>query len=280
MPGTVRSFDFSSVTFNLQAKDAFAFPAFLTGNIFRGALGSFLQSANPGAYSALFGSPTLSEERPATTTPRPFVLRCRNLDGCRYSPGEVFSFHLHLFLFESQLLEALTAAVDAMGHKGFGPTRSRAILLLPPVQRHRSLHLDEPVEQANLVRIHFHTPTELKRRAEIREPCQFSLLIEHITRRLERLSAQYGAGSLALDDNTLRKQTDAVLLRSANLQYVEVSRRGSRHGQTHPMGGFVGSADYSGDLTPFMRLLQAASAAGVGRHTVWGNGEISTERLG
>jgi CRISPR-associated endoribonuclease Cas6 len=278
LSGTARSFDFYSITFQFQAEDHFAFPPFLTGNIFRGALGSFLRSANPGAYGALFGR-AASDASLRTTLPRPFVLRCRNLDGRSYSPGEVFSLHLNLFLSDLQLLEALTAAATAMGNKGFGPMRSRAALLLPPQHRHYSLGMDDPVEPAHAIRIHFHTPTEFKTDGEVTEPCHFPLLIQQIVRRLEHLSALYSSGALTLGSEALRKQADAIQLRSANLRRVDVSRRGSRLGQTHPIGGFVGAAEYSGDLTPFIRLLVAASFTGVGRHTVWGNGEISTETL-
>jgi hypothetical protein len=36
----------------------------------------------------------------------------------------------------------------------------------------------------------------------------------------------------------------------------------------------VGSAEYEGDLAEFVPYLRAARWAGVGRQTVWGNGEI------
>lgn len=274
MSRAVRTFDFYSVRFQFQAEDPFAFPPFLTGNIFRGALGSFLRSANAGAYSVLFG-----DFASKATPPRPLVLRCRNLDGRQYAPGEIFAFHLNLFLPELQLVEPLTAALTAMSRKGFGPMRGRATLLLPPQQVHHSLPLDGSAEPVSAVRIQFRTPTELKSDGEVTEPLQFPVLIDNVVRRVERLSALYGSGALDLDAKTLHKQAEAVLLTSANLQQVEVSRRGSRLGQTHPIGGFIGSAEYSGDLTPFLRLLEAASFTGVGRHTVWGNGEISTERL-
>jgi hypothetical protein len=36
----------------------------------------------------------------------------------------------------------------------------------------------------------------------------------------------------------------------------------------------MGSADYEGDLAEFLPFLEAARWTGVGRQTVWGNGEI------
>jgi hypothetical protein len=279
LSGSVRVFEFFSVSFYFRARDPFAFPAFLTGNVFRGALGSFLQSANPSAYRILFG-PAASDASVGTTPPRPFVLRCRTLEGRSYSPGETFPFQLNLFLPDLHLLEALSAALTAMGDAGFGPTRRRATLQLPPVHARHSLRLNGPFEPTREIRVHFQTPTEVKNDGEVSAPGSFPVLLGQVYGRLNRLSTLYGSGALGLDRSSLMKQAGSVLLSTANLNRVEVSRRGTRFGQTHPIGGFVGSVDYSGDLDRFLPLLEAAAFTGVGRHTVWGNGEISTERLG
>jgi CRISPR/Cas system endoribonuclease Cas6 (RAMP superfamily) len=54
-------------------------------------------------------------------------------------------------------------------------------------------------------------------------------------------------------------------------------RRSSRTGQSHGIGGFVGWAEYQGELSEFLPILQAAQWTGVGRHCVWGNGELRVE---
>jgi hypothetical protein len=274
--GSAGFFEFFSVTFRFRARDSFAFPAFLTGNVFRGALGSFLRSANPSAYHVLFGS----AEPDGTTPPRPFALRCRNLDGGNYSTGEIFSVQLNLFLPNLELLASLTAAFTAMGDSGFGPTRSRAALMSGPDHIRHVIRLDEPFEQAREIKVHFQTPTELKSNGEVGAPGSFSVLFARAYERLYRLTTRYGFGNVAVSRKAFREQAGSVVLRSANLQPVEVSRRGTRLGQTHPVGGFIGFVQYSGDLGPFLPVLRAASFTGIGRHTVWGNGEISTEKLG
>jgi hypothetical protein len=207
------------------------------------------------------------------------VLRCRNLEGNTYRPGEIFSLHLNLFLSDLELLDPLVAALTAMSEAGFGPTRSHATLLLPPEHMKHSLPLEPAAEPIRAIRIHFHTPTELKSHGIITEPSEFPVLLAQLCARLNRLSTLYAATELALDGSLLKRRADSVALRSTNFRRVEISRRGTRSGQIHPIGGFIGCADYSGDLTPFVPLLKAAAFTGVGRHTVWGNGEISTERL-
>jgi hypothetical protein len=59
------------------------------------------------------------------------------------------------------------------------------------------------------------------------------------------------------------------------IQHVDIVRRSSRTGQIHPIGGFVGDAEYEGELTEFVPVLSAAQWTGVGRQTVWGKGAIA-----
>jgi hypothetical protein len=63
------------------------------------------------------------------------------------------------------------------------------------------------------------------------------------------------------------------------LQRVAVERRSSRTGQRHGIGGFIGIAEYEGDLAEFLPYLEAAHWTGVGRHCTWGNGQITTKIL-
>ena len=42
------------------------------------------------------------------------------------------------------------------------------------------------------------------------------------------------------------------------------------------IGGFIGTAEYEGPVAEFLPILRAARWTGVGRHCVWGNGEIVT----
>ena len=44
-------------------------------------------------------------------------------------------------------------------------------------------------------------------------------------------------------------------------------RRSGRTGQTHPLAGFTGWAEYEGDLAEFLPYLRAAFWTGVGRET-------------
>ena len=58
------------------------------------------------------------------------------------------------------------------------------------------------------------------------------------------------------------------------VQHVAIERRSSRTRQVHPIGGFIGFAEYEGALGEFLPVLKAAEYTGIGRQTVWGKGEV------
>jgi hypothetical protein len=60
----------------------------------------------------------------------------------------------------------------------------------------------------------------------------------------------------------------------SELRQVEAVRRSSRTGKVHGIGGFVGVAEYEGDLSEFLPYLEAAQWTGIGRQCVWGKGEL------
>ena len=66
----------------------------------------------------------------------------------------------------------------------------------------------------------------------------------------------------------------AVRMVRCEVQRTEVERLSSRTGQRHSLGGFVGEAEYEGELGEFVGYLRLGKWVGVGRQTVWGKGEV------
>ena len=66
----------------------------------------------------------------------------------------------------------------------------------------------------------------------------------------------------------------AVRMTRCDLTHARAERLSSRTGQRHPLGGFVGEAEYEGELGEFVSYLKLGKWVGVGRQTVWGKGEI------
>jgi hypothetical protein len=131
--------------------------------------------------------------------------------------------------------------------------------------------LPAPVRTAT---VRFVTPTELKTEDGIAARPEFPALYGRARDRVSTLRGLYGRGPLPLDFREAGERAAHVALVRCNLQYERSHRRSSRTGQVHPLGGFVGTANYEGDLREFLPVLRAASWTGVGRQTVWGKGHI------
>jgi hypothetical protein len=262
------TFDLQACRFHLSARDAIHFPSGLTGNILRGALGSILRkTACEEDYARIF-EPVSAGVGPSglTNWPRPFVIRAAALDGRTVKPDEQFCFSLNLFDTRNPALEHFTRAFGQWADLVSVEQASVAVELSPP---------SVPVSR---IRVEFQTPTELKTDGAVGEP-EFPVLMARARDRVSTLRSLYGAGPLEIDFRGLAERAQSVRTVRCELQRMEVERRSSRTGQRHGIGGFVGFAEYEGDLAEFLPFLEAAHWTGVGRHCAWGNGQIRTEIL-
>lgn len=310
-------FSFYPLRFYFTARDAVVFPPGKAANVLRGALGTvFRRFACPpectGAklcemrescpYARLF-EPTPLQGGPSgfADSPRPFVFRARHLDGATFGPGSPFHFDLNLFTCDGPALAYFVLAFGEIAQQGLGPRRgaltldrvllfdadglaretiySERALQLEAAPEPVTLKLDDCSQTATGVRVHFLTPTELKSGHAVTATPEFAILLARIRDRISTLRGLYGTGPLELDFRAFTQHASAVLLASADIRSVKVSRYSTRTHQTHSLGGFVGSVDYRGDVSPFLAYLRVARFTGVGRHTVWGKGEIDTEIL-
>ncbi len=246
--------------------------------------------------------PTAIAPRPSGLAdwPRPFVFRATHLDGCTIRPGEGFSFDLNLFDMHSPAIAYLVLAFAQLSHEGLGPARGRAdlvevfqrdenggpgvriydgkSLLLQHGPKPLDLSLDPGDDGIDRVRVRFVTPTELKSGQKIVDRPEFGILAARIRDRLSTLRELYDDGPLDIDFRGFGERAAQVRMARCEIEQVDVKRRSSRTGQVHPISGFIGEADYEGELREFIPSLRAARWIGVGRQTVWGKGEISLDR--
>jgi len=169
------------------------------------------------------------------------------------------------------LVEYFRDALARLAAEGLGPGRGRAVLESVEGMDPLRLPLVTQGEPISRVRISFQTPTELKGA----ETPEFGILLARIRDRISTLRALYGAGPLAIDFKAMGERAARVAMTRCDLKHVEAERRSGRTGMRHPLGGFVGEAEYAGDLAEFAPYLEIARWTGVGRQTVWGKGEIA-----
>ncbi len=277
------TFRLSAYRFHFRARDPLSFPAHLAANTLRGWFGLTLRRELPEAYREIF-APRSSVGGPSglADPPRPFVLRASHLDSCTFETGGTFWLGVHLFDRRSRVLEAFETAFGLLATTGLGPRRARADLVkterVDAASRTTgsevAIPLFEPIREVHELRVEFRTPTDLKSNAVSVARPDFGVLFARARDRVSVLSALYGDGPLPIDHRALGDRALAVKMTECAVRRVAASRRSSRTSQTHSIGGLVGTAAYAGDLTEFLPYLEAARYTGVGRHTVWGNGEI------
>lgn len=230
---------------------AIDFPAFGAANLIRGQFGRELFVDRPQLYERLF-SPPRRVEGPSgfKDPPRPYVLRTRHLDQRRFAAGQALEFGIHVFdlglldEFQSDLVE------------------QRRLLL-------------SPSRQAKRLRIGFVSPTELKGA----DGPDFAALLSRLRDRVSSLRGLYGPGDLDLDFRAFGERARSVKMLHSAVEDVDRMRISRRTGQRHSIGGFVGEAEYEGDLSEFLPFLEAGVWTGVGRQTVWGKGELEIRAI-
>jgi hypothetical protein len=303
-------FEFFRIRFHFEAVDAVRFGDGNSANALRGAFGTILRDVactsacnnvehRPDcAYARIFERRAFGPNTPSglADCPRPFVFRTRHLDGRTLAHGEKFYFDIHLFDPHLPLL-CFVDVFRRLATEGLGPGRGRAMLAcieqwdtddqlaaclwngagLAPLGASSVVTLEAEFCAAACVR--FVTPTELKCGEAVVDRPEFSVLFARIRDRLSTLRALYGPGPLEIDFRAMGERAERIKMTLCDLRDEHRMRRSSRTGQVHSLGGFTGEAEYQGDLGEFMPYLRAARWTGVGRHTVWGKGEIAVESL-
>ncbi len=219
-----------------------------SANFFRGVLGAVLHR-DMELYRKCFDPGWASGPSGYRNAPRPFVLRHRERN-------------LELITFSSE------------SHNTF----VHGLLLACPmeIQTAESLTLDAAgKEWSGRARLAFISPTALKSGGAIAEKPEFKILLPRLAERISALGRLYQEWPASLDLSELAHAAARVELLGYEWNPVSGERRQSaRSGHSHDLRGYTGWAEYAGPLGRLMPLLEIGRYTGVGRNTVWGNGEI------
>jgi hypothetical protein len=172
--------------------------------------------------------------------------------------GSRFEFGFHLF---DVSVGGAELAIRAFGEfVDVESVEGREVLRLP---------LDAE-RAASRVRVSFVTPTELKGA----ERPEFGVLFARLRDRISTLRALYQEGPLSIDFKGMAERAARVKMTRCEITHVDAERVSRNTLQRHSLGGFVGFAEYEGELGEFLPYLEIGRYTGVGRQTVWGKGEI------
>jgi len=273
----------------------------------RGALWEVLQTSisDTDLLEALITLETPTAARGANPA-RPFSIRpplegSPAADRC-YAMGESFTFGLSLFGQMVDLYPYVIQSVYQMGQIGVGYGRGQFVLnnalATHPLTGMEQMLLDNgriiaapsvPVTASDVadyvhqipwdvVRLRFLTPTQLTgdNRTLLSTP-QFDRLIARVIERAQNIAQNYASVATPRDTwrelhLSLQKQARGVQMTRCNTRWLDV-RSGSRRTHTaKKISGFVGEAQYSGGLEPFLPWLVWGQSLQVGKNTVKGDG--------
>lgn len=244
------------------------FPAEAAANVLRGGFGAVLKNIagtpdRADAYAKLFAPKSAEGPSGLRDLPRPFVFRASHLNNVTINSGDRFYFDVNLF-------ETSDASVDLF-ERAFGERFGTVNRVegREPVR----LCLAPRLERIDKLRVRFLTPTELKGA----DRPEFGVLFARIRDRISTLRALYGDGPLDIDFKSIGERAACVGMTHCEIRHVDAERTSRSTGQQHSLGGFVGEAEYEGDLREFAPYLEIARWTGVGRQTVWGKGELGWE---
>jgi hypothetical protein len=247
------------------AREALTFPPGAAANRLRGAFGAILHKLE---CTELFEPSSETGPSGLVDQPRPFVFRANHLDGLTIPPGETLHFDFHWFDLRRPSLEIVIRVFREL-------VREAELVEVGGAEAPLQVSLDAAGEHVDRVTIRFETPTELKAGGHAIARPEFRVLVARVRDRISTLRALYDDGPLNINFREFGERAARIHMTRCDIRHVHASRRSSRTGQTHPLGGFVGEAEYEGDLTEFVPYLRAAHWTGVGRQTAWGKGALA-----
>lgn len=258
---------------------------------------------NQCAYGYLFETappPQSARFRKYQDIPRPFVLEPPEQNKTTYLAGEEFAFNLVLIGRAMDYLPYFLFVFRELEKSGLGRGRKegqgrfhlrqmtallpqgREVIAFDPVQGHltevsacfTSEHLLSYAQRLpkTQLTLSFLTPTRIKFEGHLLKDFQFHHLIRALLRRLLGLTYFHCGAELNLDLRGLIQQAQAVEKVHDELRWQEQTRYSSRQRTEMQMGGFVGTATFEGDLTPFLPFLVAGEWVHIGKGCVMGLG--------
>jgi CRISPR-associated endoribonuclease Cas6 len=262
------NFRFYALRLTFLAREALSFPPGAAANRLRGAFGAILHKLE---CAPMFEPSSAKGPSGLNDQPRPFVFRASHLDGLTIAPGETFHFDFHWFDLRRASLEMVLRAFKELA-------REAELVDIRGAHAPLLLCLDPEGTPVQHVTVRFETPTELKAGGQVIERPEFGVLASRVRDRISTLRALYDDGPLTIDFREFGERAEHIRMTRCNIHQVESSRRSARTGQIHSLGGFVGEADYEGDLTEFVPYLRVAQWIGVGRQTAWGKGALAVTK--
>jgi len=257
---TINNLKLTKLTFTLTFTKDTRLPRFI-GNTIRGALGQALYTHYPHVFKQIF------KVESSISVPNPIIISVLYPSKALYTAGETLSFHITLPGIASTFEDSVIGAASHMLNGKLASTQ---------LTRHQQAYSLEWTDEGakhlppceNLM-VNFLTPTEILVNGQPPTQLDFSTFIDRVFTRISGAIDNYTQHeflvpySLVSNKPHIRAQCN---LKPAILQT-----------SNQPILGFIGTVQYSGDLTRYLPYVDLCSQLNVGKKTSRGCGEYSFE---
>jgi CRISPR-associated endoribonuclease Cas6 len=308
MRDVLEKLEFAAFEFVLVPADTIVFPEF-KGNVFRGAVGKTLRNLTCAfkgkncidclirdkcVYSRIFESIHFEGEsilKKVEKAPHPFVLYVPEKYHLEYPVNKKIHFYLVLIGEAIEYISYFILAFEEIGKRGIGknytPFKLDAVLcsgksIYNPLEK--KVNRDFPIlsgkgfmekrQGVQSITIEMETPVRLKFNRKLQKHITFEILTRNLLRRVQLLSALYCGGPPRVDFKGLIEESQKIKVADSKIHWVENTRFSYRQERDISMGGVSGSIEFTGNLDPFLPLLEIGEYLHVGKGTAFGLGKI------
>lgn len=238
---------------------------------------------------------------------RPYVIIPPQEGAHRYQPGEPFSFGMTLFGHIINLLPYIMLSISELETEGLGQrldenTKQRGrfhveqVEVIHPWTQQRqtiytagnplvntpiiSVHVADCLDRATKlnpqsVTLTFLTPLRLVDREHLIKRAELRPLVQRLLERYYALEHYYGNAELTLskeDRDHLLQQAETSTCSSDQTTWQDIRSYSNRQKRATPIGGLIGQATFTGDLTELLPYLLIGELIHIGKNAVKGNG--------
>jgi hypothetical protein len=232
--------------------------------------------------------------------PRPYLIETPLERQTEYEPGEMITVRLKLFGQAVDYAPIFITTFRELGKEGIGTGRrsyrllhaeseglngyTRTVYLDGAEQFHapviftgediRNFSRKVDVERKNRATVFFDTPVRVKWQGRYTSDPMFHLIIRNLVRRGTGLLRFHHGVEIEGDVRGLIQRAERVRMVRQEVRWMDQSRYSARQDTKMKLGGFVGWAQYEGDLEEFLPWLRLGEVIHVGKNTVFDLGRI------
>lgn len=299
------------LAFLLRAESLIRLPRF-SGSAFRGGFGSALRRAccTMGeqdcrqcmlgvncVYASVFETASnhaSDGHYQLSDYPRPFIIEPPYPVKGPIEKGQSFVCHLVLMGDAVDQMPYFVYAFSKLGQSGLGTSRGKfgieavAGAIGPdkakvfdgrsgqfvgstPVKTFEEIVAGE--NDSERITLNFSTPTRIKDQERLTKNLKFDLLTRSLLRRATMLVQACKQRPWNIDHKRLLEQAGRVQGKTQGLRWLDWKRYSSRQKTEMRLGGFLGSATYEGNLTPFLPFLRLGEYLHIGKACTFGLGK-------